>query len=152
MIKILILVGALIVLILLGTRFLGSNKNVVVGNTELLPENKIPAPDYATKDTSKFADESGANIELNLSFSEEKEEAETNQETTSGQGKLKITDTPTGWLNVRGKPSVLDKTLGKVYPDEEYVFEAEKDGWYYIVIPKGIDGWISGEYVEEIQN
>jgi len=65
--------------------------------------------------------------------------------------KVKILNTPTGYLNVRGKPAISEKLLGEVYSNDEYVFEAEKDGWYYIIIPKGIDGWISGEYAEIIK-
>ncbi len=65
--------------------------------------------------------------------------------------KVKVKDTETGWLNVRGKPSASSTKLGKVLPGKEYVYEAQKDGWYYIIIPKGIDGWVSGEYVEVLK-
>ncbi len=65
--------------------------------------------------------------------------------------KVKILATPTGWLNVRSMPAPSEKLLGRVYPGNEYIFEAERNGWYYIVIPKGIDGWISGEYAKTIK-
>ncbi len=64
---------------------------------------------------------------------------------------VRILNTPTGTLNVRGKPNASEKLLGKVYPGEKYTFDTEKNGWYFIIIPNGIDGWISGEYVELIE-
>lgn len=67
---------------------------------------------------------------------------------TEGEGRLLITDTPTGYLNVRAKPATSYTKLGKVSVGSEYTFEAQKAGWYYIIVPKGIDGWVSGEYVE----
>jgi hypothetical protein len=66
--------------------------------------------------------------------------------------KLKILDTPTNWLNVRDTASLDGNIITKVYPNEQYEYTDEKDGWYFITIPKGKSGWVFGEYVQEIEN
>ncbi len=66
--------------------------------------------------------------------------------------KLKILDTPTGWLNVRDSASLKGKILTKVYSGEQYEYTKQENGWYYITIPKSKSGWVFGEYVQELKN
>lgn len=66
------------------------------------------------------------------------------------QKKLKITATPTGWLNVRGTPTREGVIAGRVYPEEEYEYKETKDGWYKITSGK-IVGWVLGDYVEPLE-
>lgn len=66
--------------------------------------------------------------------------------------KLKILDTPTGWLNVRDVASLDGNIITKVYPGEQYEYTDEKNNWYFITIPKNKSGWVFEEYVQEIEN
>lgn len=66
--------------------------------------------------------------------------------------KLKITDTPTGWLNIRDSASLDGKTIGKVYPGEEYEYINVNGDWYKIILKDKTEGWIFGSYIEKIQN
>jgi hypothetical protein len=62
--------------------------------------------------------------------------------------KLRITDTPTGWLNVRDDSALDGKAITKVYPGEEYEYTDEQNGWYQIVLSDGKHGWIFGKFAE----
>src|SRR3989344_4775756 len=66
--------------------------------------------------------------------------------TDSAQEKVKILETPTGWLRVRSEPSTSGSELAKVNPDEEYPLVEEKTDWYKIEYKDGMTGWISSEY------
>lgn len=73
--------------------------------------------------------------------------------TVAEENVLKITSTPTGYLNVRNSP--WGTIIGKVYPGEEYVYTDSKDNWYFIVIAdkegKDVSGWVYGEYVDKLE-
>jgi len=65
---------------------------------------------------------------------------------------VKILETPTGYLNVRTEPSVIGgEVIGRVQPDQIYEYLEEKDDWYYIVLSQEEQGWVFGQYVEEIE-
>lgn len=66
--------------------------------------------------------------------------------------KIEILKTPTGSLNVRDISNAKGKKIGTVLPGEQYVFQEEKDGWYNITLPDGINGWVSGEYVKVVSS
>jgi hypothetical protein len=62
---------------------------------------------------------------------------------------VKITETPTGWLNLREEPSTTseDTIIKKLNPGEMYPFiEVNDAGWYKIEYQEGKQGWISGKY------
>lgn len=63
--------------------------------------------------------------------------------------KLKILETPTGFLNVRSAPGVGGQILTTVDPGEEFIFTEEKNGWYKITAD-GKEGWVSGEYISKL--
>ena len=66
---------------------------------------------------------------------------------------IKITDTPTGWLNVRSEPSTASSVLLKVYPGEVYPLLEEKSGWYRINLGLPAEaGWISSQYATSTSN
>jgi len=72
--------------------------------------------------------------------------------------KVKILNTGVGFLRVRDEPSTFGEEVGRVEPGKEYEFsEIDKDsGWYKIVYDTSSkdlvkSGWVSGEYVEEIE-
>jgi len=57
-----------------------------------------------------------------------------------------ITDTPTGWLNVRSGPGTSYAKIMKVYPKEAYPLIEEKDDWYKITIDEKTEGWVVSDY------
>jgi len=67
-----------------------------------------------------------------------------------------ISQTVTGWLRVREKPSLNARVLTKVYPGEEYKILEEKDKWIKIELKNPIklgeeifnSGWVWKEYVK----
>ncbi len=63
---------------------------------------------------------------------------------------IKITSTPTGYLNVRKTPSTSGALVSKVYPGEVYHFLSSENGWYKISLKDGTPGWISGQYTEKV--
>ena len=65
-----------------------------------------------------------------------------------GKKNITITETETGWLNVRGGPGVTYKILTKVYPSEKYVVLEERDNWYKIELEDGSDAWITSRYAQ----
>ncbi|MCL5411275.1 MAG: SH3 domain-containing protein [Patescibacteria group bacterium] len=64
--------------------------------------------------------------------------------------KVKISSTPTGWLNVRGGASQSNSIITKVNPGEIYELLEEKTGWYKIKLSDGKEGWISSQYATKI--
>lgn len=65
--------------------------------------------------------------------------------------KVKISETETGWLNVRATPSASGLRVTRVSPKEIYEYKEIKNGWYLIVIDAKTQGWVSGEYVTEVK-
>lgn len=62
--------------------------------------------------------------------------------------RLKILDTPTGWLRVREAPGLNASESAQVLPGEEYNYFTKQDNWYQIEYDANKLGWVSGEYVE----
>ncbi|OGY10934.1 MAG: hypothetical protein A3A58_02930 [Candidatus Blackburnbacteria bacterium RIFCSPLOWO2_01_FULL_41_27] len=65
--------------------------------------------------------------------------------------KVKIAETPTGFLRVRSAPTKNATESGQVKPGEEYVLLEEKDSWYKIEYQKDKEGWVSSEYVKKVE-
>lgn len=61
--------------------------------------------------------------------------------------RVRILDTPTGWLNVRSGPGTQFEKVGRINPGETYPLERSKGEWYNIVIGEDISGWVYGDYV-----
>jgi len=80
------------------------------------------------------------------------EDEKTTEAAKTQNPELRITNTPTGWLNVRDAASLDGKTIGKVYPGDEYEYTNEKDGWYKVILEDKTEGWIFGSYTEKIKN
>jgi len=78
-----------------------------------------------------------------------KEEAKKKKTAEPKKGqKLKILDTPTGWLRVREAPNLNASQSALVNPGEEFTFYEEENNWYQIEYEPNKRGWVSGEYVE----
>jgi hypothetical protein len=68
--------------------------------------------------------------------------------TTPGAlGKIKIAQTPTGWLRVRNAPSTAGSEVGKVNTGEIYEVLEEAPGWKKIKVTASLQGWVSADYV-----
>ena len=70
-------------------------------------------------------------------------------------GKLIITETETGYLNVRSNGSVRGDIVDRVNPGDEYDFIEESNGWSHVVLSVDEDGnsftgWVINEYIEII--
>jgi hypothetical protein len=65
--------------------------------------------------------------------------------------KVKILDTPTGFLRVRKEPSVNSDELAQVKPGEIYVVVDSQSGWYKISYTESADGWISSQYAQKAE-
>ncbi|GIW68077.1 MAG: hypothetical protein KatS3mg099_025 [Candidatus Parcubacteria bacterium] len=76
--------------------------------------------------------------------------ATTTPSVTPQKPRVRITETETGWLNVREGPSTTYRRLRQVLPGETYPFTEVRDGWYRIELGDGEYGWVSGTYVEEL--
>lgn len=58
----------------------------------------------------------------------------------------------TDFVNVRDEPSISGELLLVAYPGEEFEYVDEQDGWYEIVLYETETAWVSGDYVEIIEN
>ena len=63
--------------------------------------------------------------------------------------RVKITDTPTGWLNVRAGAGTEYEKVTRVYPEETYILLEDTNEWYRIEIDEETQGWIFSEYAVE---
>lgn len=64
--------------------------------------------------------------------------------------RVKINDTPTGFLRVRQEPSTASQELGRVQPGKTYPYLEEQNGWFKIKLSDGSMGWISSTFSEKI--
>lgn len=64
---------------------------------------------------------------------------------------VKILSTGTGWLRVRDQSSASGQELAKVDTGKSYPFLKSENGWYLIEYEDGLEGWISGQYAERIE-
>jgi hypothetical protein len=62
-----------------------------------------------------------------------------------------IKDTPTGFLRVRMEPSTGASEAGRVKPGEKYTYSDTDNGWYQIKYDGKNSGWVSGQYVENVE-
>jgi hypothetical protein len=65
---------------------------------------------------------------------------------TVAQNLIKITTTPTGYLNVRDQASLDGNIIGKVYPGATYTYTTQQGNWYLILLKSKRHGWIDGQY------
>jgi hypothetical protein len=65
------------------------------------------------------------------------------------QTKVRIIDTPTGFLRVRQDSSVASPEIDRINPGQTYPLVQEEDGWYQIKLSDGKLGWISSQYAKK---
>ncbi|MFH0951075.1 MAG: pilus assembly protein PilM [bacterium] len=79
------------------------------------------------------------------------EEAITAETTTNNTGTLVvISDTGTGFLNVRQGPGTSYDLVGKVTPGDRLPFLEESNGWYKITLTDGQIGWVVATYAQKV--
>jgi hypothetical protein len=67
--------------------------------------------------------------------------------TPASDKKLKITSTPTGYLNFRQGPGLNYAIITKVYPGEVYTYTTKQGDWYRILHTDGRPGWVNSQYI-----
>ena len=139
-IKIFIAIGVAIILllliILLLVYFSNKRKNNLI---QEIATNKAEVSAKSEVDTKDLQDTSLTQIEDIQAVPE-----------SSGK-KIKVKETPIGWLNVRTEPSAKSALLDKLNVGDEVEYVGQQNNWYQISLKNGKTGWVSGEYVEEIK-
>ena len=64
---------------------------------------------------------------------------------------VKVLDTPTGFLRVRDRASLLGQEIAQVKPDDTLILLEELPGWFRIRTSEGVEGYVSSSYVEKKQ-
>jgi len=64
---------------------------------------------------------------------------------------VKITETPTGWLNVRSGPGTNFEKITRVDVGGKYVLLEDGKKWYKIKLDDEVEGWIFSEYALKIE-
>lgn len=60
-----------------------------------------------------------------------------------------VKQTPTGFLRVRDKPSLVGKEIGKVNTGDKLILLEELSGWDRVRLSDGTEGFVSSSYVEK---
>lgn len=63
--------------------------------------------------------------------------------------KVKILETPVGFLRVRASASTTASEVGRVNPGQTFTILEETDSWYQIELPTGEAGWVSSQYASK---
>lgn len=66
--------------------------------------------------------------------------------------RIRILETPTGFLRVREEPSISSKEVGRVSPGQTFEVLEEDSQWFKIEIEKDVFGWVSSQYTEKEEN
>lgn len=93
----------------------------------------------------------GHKLLVNVKLAGEAEKEVQPQATGSASLKVKILETPTGWLRVRSEPSLSASESGKVTPGSEYSLLEEENTWFKIRYEENKEGWISSEYAQKTE-
>ena len=72
--------------------------------------------------------------------------------TAKTKQKLRILDTPTGWLRVREAPNLNASESAQVLPGDEFNYFEQENNWYQIEYELDKLGWVLGDYVELINS
>ena len=79
-----------------------------------------------------------------------KEQAESASKNDHSKSKKIVVSVST--VNVRTLPSTTGKLITAIRKNEVYPYSEIKDGWYRIVTPSGVSGYVSGKYVEKFKS
>ncbi len=70
---------------------------------------------------------------------------------TLSVSKIRILQTPTGFLRVREEPSISSAEVGRVSPGQTFEILEENNGWLKIKLENN-SGWISNQYAQKETN
>ncbi len=104
---------------------------------------------YRTSTIVKLAID-GLTIKSATTSAKIKKEESSSTPTTTKATKVRIKDTPTGWLRVRSEPSVQASESAKVNPGETYDLLEEQPNWYKILFNDEQEGWVASEFADKI--
>lgn len=82
-----------------------------------------------------------ANIQLAQKLAEEKPK----------EVKIRVAQTPTGFLRVREGPDLASKEIGRVGIGEEFTVLQESEGFIKIRLKTGQEGWVSAQFTTKIE-
>ena len=97
----------------------------------------------------------GKRIEVVVNLGIRNDLTEQNLEASSSAAltqKIRILDTPTGFLRVRESSDLNSAQIGTVNPGDEFDLVSEENGWFQISLPDEVNGWVSDEYAEKFEN
>jgi len=64
---------------------------------------------------------------------------------------IEITETPTGWLNIRGGPGTNFEKITRVDVGGKYLLLEDGKNWYKIKLDDEVEGWVFSEYASKIE-
>lgn len=64
---------------------------------------------------------------------------------------VKVLPNEVGYLNVRKGPGTGNAKITQVKPGDELEYTEIESNWYHIVLEDDATGWVSGDYVEEVE-
>lgn len=70
--------------------------------------------------------------------------------TTQNATKVRVDETPNGFLRVRSGPSTANTELFRIQPGDVLNFSAEQNGWAKVTTADGREGWASLQYLTKI--
>lgn len=119
------------------------------------PTMDATAPDFVFEEPSPSPNEKTVSPtptteEKSESEKQQNEEAEKQEKEEVPENTVSVTETETGWLNVREGASTATNIITKIDPGETYEFLEENEGgtWYKIMVDDKA-GWISAKYAEK---
>lgn len=87
-----------------------------------------------------------ANLGIRTDLTQENLEASSSAVLTE---KIRILDTPTGFLRVRESASLESSQVGTVNPGETFDLISEEEDWFQIKLSDESIGWVSSEYAQK---
>jgi len=87
-------------------------------------------------------------LQIDPDYKEKSNKPKQKKDQPTTEQRLKVLDTPTGWLRVRESPNLNASESAQVLPGEEFSYYEVQNNWYQIEYELDKLGWVSGEYVE----
>jgi type IV pilus assembly protein PilM len=114
-----------------------------------LPPTPMPAADAPPPAESNFSAASTEPLSTIDALSSTTESDTLIRDTSfEEREKIVVTDTPTGWLNVREDSDVGSRQITRVFPGQSFVLIEKTNEWYKIELEDGASGWISARYAK----
>ena len=108
----------------------------------------VPTPEEEQSgDLEDNSNELNEESEMNVAEENSQEEIEAEIKT-----EIRVLPTGLGYLNVRDLSSTKGVIVGEIYPDEVFEYINEENGWFEVIVEDETTGWVSGKYVEKVEN